>query len=267
MLFMFEPYFKCKKNGIPILSDAEIDDHAEEFIKDYDKTLLTNPRAVDIEHFAEYYLGLQQEYNYLSHCGLILGRMVFNDTDRIPVYDVEAKRAEYTSADRGTILLDNTLLEENNEYRLRSTVGHECGHWIYHPGYFYVDPYQMTLFQDETKISTGCRTTDIEGGKRNLVTPTDWVEHHAKYFSAAILMPKTAFLKVAKNPATREYIRDYCNGYREDDFLASHVASIFNVSPASAKIRIMQLGVSMEEEYKRLQQQSIFYMESSIQVI
>lgn len=261
---MFEPQFRSQRNGVPILSDAEIDEHAELFITDYDKTLLTDPRPIDIEHFAEYYLGLQQEYNNLTHCGLILGRMVFNDAE-IPVYDAEAKRAEYASVKAGTILIDNTLLEEKTEYRLRSTVGHECGHWIYHAGYFYVDPFQMTLFQDETKVSTACRTTDIEGGKKQLATPLDWVEHHAKYFSAAILMPKQAVLMVANSPSLRKAVREECNGYKEDDLLASVIAETFNVSPASAKIRIKQLGVSMEDEYKRVQQQSIFYMQSGIQ--
>lgn len=255
---MFEPKFRSKKNGVPVLSDADIDAHAEAFIEDYDKTLLTNPRAVDIEHFAEYYLGLNQEYNYLSHCGLILGRMVFNDSDKIPVYDAEKRRAEYTSAERGTILLDNTLLEENNEHRLRSTVGHECGHWIYHPGYFYVDPYQMTLFQDEIRVSTACRTADIEGGRKALVTDMDWLEHHAKYFGAAILMPMSAVKMVAGNPDTRAAIRNNCNGVREDEILADIVSEIFNVSTASAKIRIMQLGLSMAEETKRIHQPSIF---------
>lgn len=125
---MYEPEFRCQKNGVPILSHKEIEDDVENFIKDFDVEILERPRELDIERFVEYYLRLSLDYNNLSNCGLILGRMVFNDTDKIPIYDAEKGRAEYISAERGTIMVDNMLLDD--EHRLRSTLGHEAGHWI-----------------------------------------------------------------------------------------------------------------------------------------
>ena len=47
---------------------------------------------------------------------------VFNDTDRVPVYDPIQNRAEYISARANTIIIDRTLLEENQEHRYRFTV-------------------------------------------------------------------------------------------------------------------------------------------------
>ena len=95
---MYEPQFRCRSNGVPILSHEDIESDAEMFIRDFDPDVLNNPKEVNIEEFAEFYLGLTPEYNNPTHCGLILGRMVFNDSNKVPVYDADAKRAEYVSA-------------------------------------------------------------------------------------------------------------------------------------------------------------------------
>lgn len=246
MKLMYEPEFRCQKNGVPILSHKEIEDDAENFIKDFDADILKHPRAVDIEKFVEFYLGLTLEYNNLSHCGLILGRMVFNDTDRIPIYDAESRRAEYISASRGTVIIDNTIVED--EHRLRSTMGHEAGHWIYQQSYYYTDPQQLTLFGMMDMMGTACRKSDIEGGdgtKRTLTTDHDWLEHQAKYFSAAILMPREAMRVVCGDEAVRRNLTAEAPGF-EEIFLANHVAKVFNVSVESARIRIKQLEYDFE---------------------
>lgn len=236
---------------MPILSNNEIEDDAEMFIRDFDADLLKNPREVDIEQFAEYYLGLTPEYNNLTHCGLILGRMIFNDSDKIPVYDTKTHTAEYISAKKGTVMIDNTLLD--NEHRFRSTMGHEAGHWIFHQSYFYVNPYQMTLFELPDRISTACRKQDIEGSncdrKRSLSSDHDWLEHQAKYFSASILMPKEAMKLVCNDEKSHSYFHGQFPQF-EEKLLANRVSEIFNVSFESAMIRIKQLGLGFEEQKK-----------------
>ncbi len=42
--------------GVPILSNNEIDRHAEDLIADYDPNLLSQPKALDLEDFWENYL-------------------------------------------------------------------------------------------------------------------------------------------------------------------------------------------------------------------
>lgn len=246
---MYEPHFRCKRNGVPILKNEEIEQDAEMFIRDFDADLLKNPHPVDIEQFVEYYLNLTFEYNNLTHCGLILGRMVFNDTNKMPIYVPKTHTAEYITVKRGTVMIDNTLL--NDEHRLRSTMGHEAGHWIYHPGYFHVDPNQITLFDTTDRITTACRRFDIEGGecaevgRRTLSTDHDWIEHHAKFFSAAILMPREAMRTVCMDTVQRKNIRLEYPRF-ENEVLADVVAEIFNVSTESARIRITQLGYGFE---------------------
>lgn len=236
---MYQPKIRKLRSGIPILRNCEIDAHAEAFLRDYDATLLTTPKPVDIESFAEFYLGLSLDYVYLSHCGLILGRMGFQEVEPVPVYFPKEKCADYLYAKRGTLLIDNTLLDDRKEYRLRSTIGHECGHWVFHSDYYAGKHKRNHHKEIQPPELTGCKKTDIEGsagisGRKRLTTDADWLEHHAKYFSAAILMPKIPFLQ-AVSELTGE-------GLMEAE-LIEKLAAVFQVSPASVKIRLEQLSV------------------------
>lgn len=47
--------------------------------------------VIDIDGFAQSYLGLTQDFQYLSHNGIYLGMMIFNDTNKVPVYDPATK--------------------------------------------------------------------------------------------------------------------------------------------------------------------------------
>lgn len=40
---MYQPRLRKSRNRIPIMSNAEIDEHAEEMLKDYRSTVLKNP--------------------------------------------------------------------------------------------------------------------------------------------------------------------------------------------------------------------------------
>lgn len=248
---MYTPTFRMKWNGCPILSNEEIEQDAECFIRDFDETLLTEPRRVDIEKFMEYYLGITPEYNYLSHCGLILGRMVFNDTNKLAIYVPKEKQADYIFAKRGTVILDNTLLESRNDACLRSTIGHECGHWIYHQWYYTLKANQEAIGNVSDQSMTACRESDIIGANKRLNTDHDWLEHQAKMFSACILMPRSAFIKYMMEPSIWNYIE---SGYEDWDFdntLATFASIRFNVSLQSAKIRLFQLGMDYKSVMRR----------------
>ena len=56
---MIDLRLKYGTNNIPLLSNETIDEHAELLIGDYDSSLLSKPQAIDVEDFAENYLGLQ----------------------------------------------------------------------------------------------------------------------------------------------------------------------------------------------------------------
>lgn len=111
---MYTPSLRVKNNGVPILSKAEIDAIGERFVQDFQPEVLTNPSPVDIEGFIEFYLGMTPDYQYLSHNGVYLGMTVFNDTNKVPVFDPATNRAEYISAKARTVIIDNRLLDVAN---------------------------------------------------------------------------------------------------------------------------------------------------------
>ena len=88
-----------------------------------------------------------------------------------------------------------------------------------------------------------------------LCTDHDWIEHQAKYFSAAILMPRKAVYKIYHEPFVKQYIRENCIG-RENDELARLMSKTFHVSQESASIRLKSLRLSYKSGYKK---DSIFF--------
>lgn len=93
----------------------------------------------------------------------------------------------------------------------------------------------------QTDDITGCKKVDIEGGvestaKKKLITDIDWLEHQAKYFSASILMPKTPFINAATELIENANICEV--------ELVNTLSDIFQVSPISVNIRLLQLGIA-----------------------
>ena len=125
---MYTPSYRVRGRGVPILSKPEIDTIGENFVRDFQPSVLTNPAPVDIESFVENYLGMTPDYQLLSHNGIYLGMTVFNDTNRVIVFSQETGRAEYISAKAHTVIIDTRLLEENQQHRYRFIICHCEGH-------------------------------------------------------------------------------------------------------------------------------------------
>lgn len=252
---MVDLQFKYGANNVPRLSDAEIERHAMLFLQDYNAELLNVPQPLDVEDFAESYLRLKLHYTNLSHAGFIWGRMVFNNT-MIVVYDPDNNVADEEPIEANTIVIDNSLLDEDREINFRSTVMHECGHSIYHPEYYCIDYSELKSGQnfDVSRLPyTHCKSIDVTGGwsgvRKRLKTNNDWLEHQAKYFSAATLMPQKTMRSLCRKKKIQNYCFDKHPGF-ENDALIAIVAKTFLVSQASARIRIKQLKtgyVSLEE--------------------
>lgn len=190
---MYKPQFRRDHDNVPIMSRMEIDNIAERYVADYEPVVLQNPQPFNIDGFLEQYLGLTLDYQYLSNNGLYLGMTVFNDTDRVIVYIPDKNEADYIHADCGTVIIDNQLLEPRQEHRYRFTLGHECGHWIFHRVYYGYDPYQMCLFEYDSPFVKCC-----EIGHNDMYERTRgwdnarWMEWQADQFAAGILMPATS---------------------------------------------------------------------------
>lgn len=237
---MYTPSYKTKKNGMPVLSKDEIDNIAERYLLDFNPATLQTPQEIDIDGFAFNYLKLNQDFHFLSHNGIYLGMMVFNDTKKIPVYIPEKNEAEYVTAKARTMIIDNSLVEENQERRYRYTVGHECGHDIFHRSYYVKGlPNQISMFTDmidEPLIR--CRVSNYNNNKdeHRLKTEKDWMEWQSNYMSSALLMPKSMVIKVVKS------LNYDINDIFTPHFYVNEISEIFNVSSEAAKYRLEGLG-------------------------
>ena len=77
---MYRPEIKRKRSGAPVLSRKEIDVIGQNIVGDFMPEALKSPQEIDIDLLAQDYLGMDQDFQYLSHCGVYLGMTVFNET-------------------------------------------------------------------------------------------------------------------------------------------------------------------------------------------
>lgn len=238
---MYRPDITRKKSGTPVLSRKEIDIIGENIVRDFMPEALKMPQEIDIDLLAQDYLGMDQDFQYLSHCGVYLGMTVFNDTEKVPVYDPMNERAEYISAKAHTVIIDKTLLAENQEHRYRFTMGHEASHEFLHKEYFNYDVNQMTLFDMFPEAMIQCRVDAKKYNARQSAewTDMDWMEWQANALSSAILMPKSAVLEVAQEVSNSRRTAGRLLAYTK----AMKVAKVFNVSNEAAMYRLKELDV------------------------
>lgn len=235
---MYRPDIARKKSGAPVLSKKEIDAIGENLVGDFMPDALETPQEIDIDSFAQNYLGMDQDFQYLSHCGVYLGMTVFNDTDKIPIYDPKRECADYISARAHTVIIDKTLLADNQEHRYRFTMGHEAGHEFLHKEYFAYDPNQMTIFDFMGEAPVPMVQCRIDTKKMSAKQPAawndrDWMEWQANALSSAILMPVSMVRQVAEDVRKRDIEAVFMN-YA----IASEVSDVFNVSFQAASYRL-----------------------------
>ena len=248
---MYYPHFRKSRSHVPILKKKEINETAELYAKYFMPQIIDSPQPFNIEGFIEFYLELQLDFQFLSNNGMYLGMTVFNDTNRVIVYSPKNNRAEYFHADQGTIIIDNRLLTEKKmEHRYRFTLGHECGHWIYHRCYFEYDPNQLTLFDEFDMPFIQCRETNqnhfcCQNKNRD---DLEWLEWQADMFSAGILMPSSSVHCLLQN-GDKTHLLD-------ENSMIKLVSDVFNVSEQAAYLRLVNLGFIQvrrnEAEYKQL---------------
>lgn len=247
---MYRPHITRRRNAIPILRREEIDFHAERFAEDYAPGILQTPQTFDIDGFVEQYLGLTLDYQYLSHNGICLGMTVFNDTSKVPVYNPERNMAEYLQADHGTVIIDSRLTVPEMKHRYRFTLGHECGHWVYHKAYYGYDPGQLCLFEmNEPFVS--CREVNSNDmyAHTHYWDDAQWMEWQADQFAAGILMPAASVHSLFPHEMLGESQSDVDHAVRT-------VSDVYDVSMQAAYLRLYHLGIIdwtvSDEQYEQL---------------
>lgn len=235
---MYQPMFTLDAKGIPIISNDEIDTLGERLVADFSPLDIFTPKAIDIDRFVTKYLKLKQDFYYLSHCGVYLGTTIFQETHCLPVFNPETISAEYAHVEAGTVIIDSSLMVDNQEHRYRFTMGHEGGHSILHPSY-YLNSIGM-VDEERSNAYVRCRA-DFKASKNEALqrnyhlSDKQRLEQQANYFASAILMPRcTVKMALARVPN---------KGQKDWGYHASmHLSKIFNTSQESAFYRLKALG-------------------------
>ena len=232
---MYYPHYQTSNSNFPILSKRDISVIAERYAREFMPEIVEDPQPFNVDGFAENYLGLQLDYQYLSNDARYLGMMVFNDTDRVIVYLPDADQAEYMHADQGTVIIDCSLLAKKQEHRYRFTMGHECGHWVFHRSYYGYDASQLNLFDTQLPYIKCRESLEYDCyGFTNKWEDSKWMEWHADHFSAGLLMPETA---------VHLLLNRELSGNSSEQRKITLVSERFNVSEKAAFLRLQELGL------------------------
>lgn len=229
------PTFSTNARSLPILSRADIDQIGESLVADFNPDAVNEPTEIDIDRFITRYLGMDQDFQYLSHCGLYLGMTVFNDSDRVTVFNPDKWCAEFISAKAGTVIIDNSLLADNQEHRYRFTAGHEAAHGVLHTEYF-AQLAKKNASAEDIMPMVQCRadSTRIHKNTSRMRTDADWMEWQANSLASSILMPRSMVIKAAKRAERKSYSANAA---------LEAVVRIFNVSNDAAYYRLQELGL------------------------
>jgi len=199
-------------------TNETLETFARKVIAQYDPNILYVPSRTPIEEIMEKVYDLTLEYQYIRKNGRILGETVFEDTE-IPIYDKDNKCYKIVLAKAGTVILDASLLDKQQDWRYIFTCAHELAHWILDKDYF--------AQRGETAALTECVA------KSSCVA--DAVERQANRLASCILMPKCT-VKTA--------FYDQRNKSSKTLQVVAGLASIYGVSRQAMEIRLEQLGLT-----------------------
>lgn len=146
---------------------------------------LREAKPLDIEHFAEFQLEANIDYQRLTPNGSILGMSVFQDLKTSVINDVGAKVDLVFRAQ--TIVIDYDALSGSPWSRTRFTIAHECAHLVLHQHIYYRDP--------KMKCSGNNGYQPFAAASENAYKETRFnrAEFQANYFGAALVMPRDPF--------------------------------------------------------------------------
>ncbi len=190
-----------------------VDMLAQNTIKKYDAKLLkSDPDEIPIEEIIEFGFGLKLVFTDLCRNGMIMGVTVFEDCV-VPVYDLVTGKYKSKMVCAGSILIDNSLLED--EQKLRFTMAHELAHWLIHYCYYY----------NNNESASRVRINSKSENKS--------IEEEADELARSLLLPRGR-LKVA-------FDRTKCKFKKE--VAVQIIADTFNVSVEDVMLRLTNLNL------------------------
>ena len=220
---------------VPYVKAKEMDDIAEEILRQYFPDALQVPMALPIDEYLEN-IGLTKVEGKLTKDSSVFGEMVFKDTE-VVFYDSDKPETKLIS--KKTILVDPNVICLRNQGSYNNTVVHESVHWLLHR---YHNEYKM-LFDTNHRLSSS--KSDRSSLSSSTWSDYDWMEWQANGIAARILMPK----KTTKQ-MVQEFFVKYSLEFEQEkktlmfEQVVDDLADFFHVSRLAVKIRLLQLGYS-----------------------
>lgn len=231
------------RHGAPIMNKEQLEIFTQRLIREFDPTLLIEPKKFDVDKFVEIFLDLNLEYAFLSHNECYLGRTVFSNNEEIIVYIPEKNSVEIRTNREDTIFLDSRLEDVGKEGQRDFTLAHECMHAMLHKDFYTRNhPNQMNMFTNDKVETIGpFRKNDYNNlGNSNPTkfwTQVDFLEWQANSGASMLSMNRQAM---------EIFLKSICFKYSSDNYLNSDainkISEQFGVSKSSAAVRLKSLG-------------------------
>lgn len=180
-----------------------------------------------------------------------LKKLIERDAEYLDVYadlssyggNVEGL-TEFKQGRKPCVLISASLSESDHmENRLRTTLTHEYGHVYFHNHLWQQKPVTADLLRKQPN-------SDREVCKRDSMIDApqkDWMEWQAGYICGAILMPKSAVVRLV-----REYVEQH-GVYGVVSLQSPHASNLissmvrqFQVSEEAARVRLLKIGLLTE---------------------
>lgn len=252
-----------KKNGLPYLNKNNIEEITQLHLEKFNSDLLKEPLPIPIEEFLQNHLKLEMDYADITCDISILGLTTF-DSGHLRVHDSENNKERVIYVEEGTVIIDNSLLEDDQEGRLRFTYGHEGGHWIFHREMFQLNKKQinnpdMSIHKQIKTAKCLYRCSENDLVDKKFTTDEEWMEWQANYTSSCLLMPRKTFIMAVQKILKEANIKEESIILGKDpdiDVFAEHhmpkkMADIFKVSMQAASIRLKELKLINHIKYTK----------------
>jgi Zn-dependent peptidase ImmA (M78 family) len=227
--------WRYDQHGRPVLRDPEIEDEAYRLLQEVDRSALAIPCRAPIAKLLDYL--------HSTHDVKIVFAKIGEDGARTRIVGK-------TVFSQNSIWIDEDVLDD--EPLFLSTAAHEIGHWTLHRHKKMVKDDSRdeidNLEDDESSLNVWRR--------RRLETTQDWIEHQAKVFAGALLMPGEAFTRAVieaqrKMGVTRQLgiiIRDNQRSSERDlQKIVADLQGVFGTSKESIRVRLSACGILQDK--------------------
>lgn len=221
---------------VPVIKSNNLDEVAEQFLRDHYKKALLKPTWVDPLELAKT-MGLTVKFVFITKDKSILGRSFFYDCDT-ELYDPETDSVytEYNKA--GTILVDKAVAFRYVLGATNNTIIHECVHWDKHKKAF-----ALARLYNRELTNIGCKVVGGIAGNKSERNAVGWMEWQANSLTPRIQMPMSMFKKRVKSLIS--LYRRVRQAYDIIDVIEPVIDQLvldFGVSRTAAKIRLIDAG-------------------------